>query len=232
MTKRSENKRQAEIEALVLPDFVTFAPSNPRFTLSAVAGVILVDNDPSKAFSSPAEAYDTMRKLHGREIDFIFDKSLGQKKFGTLYGGMFFAKPEKGSTAARLLISYTHDDHVLGMKHEYAEFLRLDKQYQKSPGSWALAHQWLSRHPAFWSVSPHHPFTWDTDGGLEKVHTYVSHRKGVPVVYLETGATVEPERTRRYHDIRMDTRASSFEKAYVKLAKKVNRYYNTDGSEK
>jgi len=237
MTKRSKKKDAAAaalaaIEALTLPSFVTFAPTKAVLTLSAVDGLILVDKDPARSFSTPSEAYDAMRKLHGEDIAFVFDKSLNQKKFGELLNGMFFAAKDKDSNFSRLLLSWTSGDEILGLKYTYADFLKLDKEFRESPEDWTLAYRWLRAHPVFWYVTPTQPFSWVTDDGFEHVWTWVTRHKGKSYVALEHGAAVDPERTHHYHDPRFDVSAPSFEKAYLKLAKKVDKYYNTDGSEK
>ena len=226
----SDDPEVQEILALDLPDFVTLPEFKPIVVMMAIEkdGKLEVgfEDSPSLTWPTAHEAYDS---LEYQEVDVLFDDSL--EAFGELIGGLLFDRDGN-----RILISSTDEDALFLLKGSYKEFLEFDEKYQADPSNWSVAYHWLDHHPAFWkhSEKTDHYLGWSTQYGVEDIWKMVTEDEdsGEPLVLLETGAHVLPKCETRYLDEDLDVQAPTFEEAYVKLAAKVAKYFNPDGSEK
>lgn len=214
-----------------------YLPSpRPQTKLSYRSGKYWLSHTPTVAYDTVTEAYDAVPAKGPVAIS--FDRSL--KKAGKLSKnlGMLFVpfktlpgRPEK--TGGRILISSTDEDLMGILVSDYEEWLILDRKYQKNKNNWRLAYNWIKMHPAFWyPVGKIGPFFWATDDGHKSVWVNVENTKTNKSVRLEHGNHVAPEYKTFYHDPNLDVNAKTLEKAYVKLAKQINKYYNVDGTSK
>ncbi len=214
----------------IYPKFLTLPePSKIIYDILPFEDKFVV-NDLKQLFDVPSEAYDYIQedlggtpRFHGKDLN-----STGENM-----GGMFF---EKGTN--RLLISFTRDDNYRLLKSQYREFLKLNKRYQSNKKDWVLAYQWVQNHPAFYHQYPNDYEHWVIDQGWESCWQSVYRKKGKPLVLLEHGSWLDQTdendqvlnvKTISSHDIDLDSSATTYEKAVIKFAKRVNKYYNELG---
>lgn len=236
MGKEKRNREYAKSIKQALPQWVEdgFPARKPILTLSAMqevdgTWVAYVTDDEDTHYVTPVEAYDAR---NSNELDWQFTKLINRPGWGRVRGGLFF---EKGA-GHRLLIAHTSEDTENIIRSDYYYFLKLTKKYRKNPKNWALAYEWLRCHPLFWyrqydTVKKEHVGHWETDNGLDK--TWVSVREGRAKggkVLIEHGPWHELSAPSLDH--RLNAWAPTFEKAYVKLAKNVDKYYAEDGTDR
>lgn len=126
---------------------------------------------------------------------------------------------------------YTDQKYFNYLKMIYRKWLETDAEYRKNPKDWVLAYNWIQDHPAFWTrQTDEKTWHWNTSKGV-RFYTTVFYNKKKPMVAFETGGHT-PGYTETYHDLELDVYAKSFEKAYVKLAKRIDKFFNVDGTEK
>lgn len=219
---------------LVLPEFYTFKNREPEVVINIVSKteiVLLDDVNGNRKFTNVVEAYDYARQDLKATVIFTGDTEAvtGKKRRGKT-----LAVPhEDGRGGGRLLISHTHDDDVWIAKETYLEFLYIALDYLKDPKDFVKAWVFVDSHPMGWGRGQGDSHFWATDGSAGKVWIYPNrNEKGKVRFMLEHGSQVEPERTSRYHDLRLDVYSDSYEEGFVKLAKKVNKFFYFDGSEK
>lgn len=184
-------------------------------------------------FDSVEAAYDSLdQDLH----PVYFDKSIDGHG-GSLVNGFFFCDNK------RLLLSLTDEDRIEMLVEDYKTWVEVtDATYQKNPNSFYDAYHWLQQHPAFWTAprqeKTENKLTWVTDHGLKSMWMTVVEDKDKIKVWLEHGSHVGLESqhttpyTHHYHDTRLDVTEETYEKAIIALAKNVNKYFATDGTER
>lgn len=188
------------------------------------------NNEIVGTFSSIIEAYDA----YDSSTSFRFDESLNNQG-GSLYDGMFFCNAEDDQEHARLLMAVDDRLYFSILVDSFESFLDLHEEYEANPQDWVIAYKWLELHPAFWvkcgKDKDKNTWYWTTDN-IKSISYYVDRNENnEAVVLMEAGGHTE-DLLYHYHDLRLDVRADSIESAYVKLAEKVNKFFNTDGTEK
>lgn len=138
------------------------------------------------------------------------------------------------------MISSTDKDSYFLYENSYQHFLNLDERYQQNPDDALLAYDWLVRHPAFW-WRPRNSNDWLLDRGLDSLYVDVSS-SNERWVLMEGGGTVrdpgggnpgEPGSfSHHYHDCRLDVVGTSFDDAYIKYAKAVNKHFDKEGNDR
>lgn len=125
------------------------------------------------------------------------------------------------------------EDRILEINQFYA-FLRLAKRWMATPDDVVLAYSFIQYHPAFWYQHVFHTnkTAWISDNGMKPLWISPAYDEGSLVVMMEIGSAIPPERTKHYREHRLDVWGSSFEDAYIQLAKKVHTFYHLDGSER
>lgn len=184
------------------------------------------------SFTTIIAAYDYARSLDNTGI--IFDPSIN-KHGGKLSGEMFFCAREANTSTSRLLMAQTTQSRLQMLKYEYAVWTKeTHPTWLKNQNDWVEAYNWLQHHPAFWYRNTEDKtFNWGMDEGLKSVWQFAYRdKKKNSYVGMEHGTHVEPEYKYHYHDVRLDVTAKTFEKAYILLAKKVNKFFNPDGTER
>jgi hypothetical protein len=224
-------------DEIVLPAFYTFADPTSVFTINVEATnaltLITITDDTGEAvggtFSDLEEAYDFVRTdLKG---DVVFTGDL-KAVTGNDSLTWVFIPSKHNPKHSRLLLSNTDKDDEYFAKSDYYEFLKLSNQYVHNPTDFKTSFDWLNTHPAFWSRTASTKVVWDTENNDKIFISVFVNKEGKTVVALETGAAVEPERTTRYHDMRLDTCTPTYEESIVELAALVHKFYNVDGVER
>lgn len=215
-----------EILALTLPDFVTLRPARQPISLRYLPEkkVVVADEMPGIEFETPTEAYDAIPHEY---VEFFLDDSL--KHFGDLLSwGVLLSKAD-----SRIIVATTSLDIEYFLKADYRDFLEAAEQYRADPKNWVLAYRFVEMHPAFWYIRTDDPYHWHTREGFQD-HAWISvdMLNGKPNVAFEHGPHVLPECAMFYSEPKLTLRAPSLEKAYVKLAERLDQYYELDGSDK
>jgi hypothetical protein len=156
--------------------------------------------------------------------------------------GRFLSYPSADGFYHTMILAHSDKIRIKNLKSEYKDFLRNAKKYLKDPDSFFNAYYFIDTHPAFWLNKDleKFPYFWDTSNHCERISHYVSKDDNNDlVVGLETGchikeSTHEPysqNYSNHYHDYRLDVYGKTFEEAFIELARKVNLFYNLDGTE-
>lgn len=233
MRAKTDSEYNLKADSVALPAwFLAELPEHtPTTTIFFKDGLFRFSTEKT-TFSTIIEAYDYGRSLEN--IDVILDPSVNNHG-GRLRAGMFFGVKTKNSKFTRLLMSHTTHDTLQMLKYEYATWVQdTHPTWLKNQNDWVEAYNWLQKHPAFWyRNTKEKTFDWGQSEGLKTawVYPYRDQKKKIHVL-MEHGAHVEPEYKSHYHDMRLDVRAKTVEKAYILLAKKVNKFFNPDGTER
>lgn len=231
--KKADKEFSKLKEKTVLPEWLQneLPPHEKRNVISYSDGLFRFSVS-DQSFTNLIEAYDASRGNKG-EYQTVLDESVNGHG-GKLTGGMFFCDSEEGKNSSRLLISHTTEDTEDLLKFDYGIWLtKQNPKYLKNQNDAVEAYNWLQHHPIFWHrYTEEKTFDWETASGLKDLSTWVYRHKGKPNVSLEHGSHVPPNYKEFYHDPRLDVSARTFEKAYIKLAKKVNKFFAPDGTER
>jgi hypothetical protein len=232
---------KATINALApLPSFYTFDEPTPCYTLTVtvVEGKVQVTvtddegNVVGDVFNGLETAYDYVRNELQGDIVFAGDMEAAT---GEKDNDMMVTVPVTGSngrTHHRLLMSRTDSDTEYMAKSNYLYFLKSTLRYEANATDFMTCFHWLNGHPAFWTRYSVDRNDWNTESNGSIWLGVTTDNDGKPVIMLETGGAVEPERTSRYHDLRLDVYAPTYEQAIVQLAAKVHKFFDVDGSER
>lgn len=235
-----EASKKAIIEGVELPAFYTFDKPKPCYTIhteSTVSGLIITVSDSEDrpvggTFGEMVEAYDyVQRELKG---DVVFTGDLSVYGKDQLGGSSLMVKTtgSDGRSYTRMLFSSTDSDTEWLAKHDYLQFLQAQLRYEADPTDFLKAWSFVDKHPAFWTRHKAESNQWSTSNNGDVWVGVSSNKKGKPVIMLETGQAIEPERTSTYHDLRLDVYAATYEEAFVELAALVHKFFNYDGTEK
>lgn len=220
---------QAGVE---MPSFYTFKEVKPFNEISWSAEKGYTATGVEGSWDSMSELNDHIENVLGNDVTFHRSALKSPDVEDNLGGDMIFLKDKLNKGSARMLFS-PPPYRALAHWHYY-QFLGTARYWLENQTDMVAAYSFLESHPAFWSRhTMEHPDTWAQDKGLSGLWIDVSKRQdGSPIVMLEHGSAVEPERIRHYHDPRLDVYADSFEEAYIQLAKKVHEFFALDGSER
>jgi hypothetical protein len=232
-----EDEMALELMTVKLPDWIPVPKSLPHRNIaySPEKGIYVMETGDQYDSLVQAEQALTSRP---QRYDIFFDESLVEAKLGIHFLGdrsCFVTARGAG------LINMTTGAREMLMKGHYHTFLELDALYHQDPDDWVAAYTWLKHHPAFY----HYPRYTDIDdpdsdiimqNGLRwlSVAVWRSEETDQPIVMFEHGATTGENSSlaQPSHDIRLDTYASTFEDAYLDLARSVDRLYGIDGLER
>lgn len=196
-------------------------------------------------FYSMTQAYDTLRDRFPNVLP-GFDAELIIERFPDRYSGGFSSLIS--SEDHRLFFSYSakQRNKLWDINNEYKFFIsNVYKRYAKKPKDFFNSYQFLIHHPAFWSlkgdIEKSGVLYWETNEGLEDMwHSVFKDKKGNVVHLLEVGGFLDesvifegqkillPNRISS-HDIDLDTYGKTYEKAIIKLARKVEKLYLPNG---
>jgi len=235
-----EAAKASIIKNVTLPDFYTFDSPTPVYTVTVVADNDLVyvtvassDNSPvGGTFGDIESAYDYVRNELSGDVIFAGDI---EAVTGEEYLDGVLTVPSKTAPqlGGRMLISSTDSDDEWLAKANYIQFLQKTLRYEANPKDFVTAFNWVDSHPAFWSRHIADTNQWNTSNNSH-VWVGVGRRKdtGSSYIMLEHGSAVESDRTRHYHDLRLDVYADTYELAFVELAALVHKFFDVDGRER
>lgn len=227
--ERAEDAYQIIGTKINLPSWMDFPiPQSPIFTIRQEAENFVIVETGEK-FDNLVTAYDHVKDtLKG---DVVFD-NITQGNLEQIGGSIFM--PIEDGISARMLISHTDLDTIMLTKYRYYDFLKLDQRYHENVEDWVVAYSWLQSHPAFYHRQEEYKNDWITDNGLKGMWVDVYRdRKGNPVVGFEHGEWLEDDRTGvACHNYKLDSYGSTFEEAYIALAKKVDTHFDVEGNSK
>ena len=208
-----------------LPDLVTFPNPRPVYRIKSTPDYFYVEGYPDIHYPLPSGAFDFIRELNADAVWAAADLARASATEDVQDDNGFFFE----ANTNRLLSSFTQAEAEESLREEYVVFLELNEEYQANPDDWALAYNWLQKHPAFYHRSKEEGYDWELNDGLTDLTHWVNRDADKPKVVFEAGERVLPEATRFYRDDNLTVYADSFEEAYVLLAKKVNLYFDLNG---
>lgn len=217
------------------PSFVTFETPKKKHVIFFDGAQFHAPPEVEGYWDSLEELYDHIEREIGDDAD--FDESVFKSdQVKDNIGGMLFLNKTPGATGlrartSRLIMSPV--DHRALAVNQYYQWLKSAKAWLENQDDFLSAYSFLVGHPAFWTrQSKDHPNDWNTDHGVSTMWTYPTSKGGKVLWMMETGGAVRPDFLHRYHDLRLDVYAKSYEKAIVKTAKKVHKFFGLDGEER
>lgn len=216
---------------ITYPSKITFDKPETTVRISYSNGFYYVE-DTRGMFNTLDEAYSYVQSLEN--CGSIFDQSI--LDLPGVESGLF---GDDGITVklpngcVRLLFGPTDNTNLYAS--EYRQYLMLAKNWFKNQDNWLAAYHFIGSHPIFWHRTrpDKYPNEWVTDGGHTGMWVYPTQNdKGEQVVMLEHGQSVEPTHQHHYHDPRLDVWGTSFEDAYIQMAKLIHKYFTVDGDER
>lgn len=205
-------------DKVVLPSWMDF-PDDEK--------PIYVIDKTEEGFVTEGQVFDSLEKAY----DYV-DKELDGTPDMT---GIPNIKELEFTENNRLLVAFLPSDRLRLIKFTYWEFLQLNEKYQNDPENFVLAYHWLTAHPAFYYRTAKHRNWWVQELGVDEVTpTVYIDKDGKTVVALDHGTKVSEQRigSDRYLDYRLESRAPTFEEAYIKLAKAVNTHFTIEGEDR
>lgn len=238
-------KSKSKYEKVALPEKFLFPTVYmPLFKISVSADSKYKVESSTRKFQDFVSAYDYVsRDLGGRAV---FDTEEIVKSNPTRYRG--FMRTIVDNESNRLCLAYGANYALEDLEHSLEYFIQaVAKRYTKQPKDFYTSYMFLSYHPLFWSlfgdINKNGILFWQTDEGLERMwHTvYKQKKSGKTLHLLEHGEYLEEEiefegqtlkvpARHSSHDINLDVVAKSYEKAIIKLAGRVNKFYDLTGS--
>lgn len=184
--------------------------------------VVVEPNNKRTTYKNLEEAYDYSRE----NGDTIIEESVPE------YDEMFIMVPMENGRK-RIILSFCDKDRLYLLEMDYENFLKTADEYHKNPTIFFNAYNYIDGHPAFWTMCGEKTptYEWNRSHIRSIWSAPLSDDKGNLVWALETGAHT-PDFRSHYHDLRLDTYAPTIEEAYIKLAAKISKFYNDDGTEK
>ena len=183
-------------------------------------------------FKTLEQAYDHVRSA--KNCGAVFDESV--RELPDIEGGFL---DEDGITMnlpngmQRIFFGPTDNTNLDAAK--YRQYLMTAKEWLTNQDDWLMAYSFIEDHPIFWHRSrpEEFPNQWNTSEGHNGMWVAPARNdKGEVVVMLEHGRSKEPAHQYHYHDPRLDVWGSSFEDAYIQMAKKIHKYFTVDGDER
>lgn len=184
--------------------------------------VVVEPNNKRTTYKNIEEAYDYSRKIG----DTIIEESVPG------YNDLFMTIPMENGRE-RMIFSFCDKDRLELLEMNYENFLKIAEKYHNNPTIFFNSYDYINGHPAFWTIRGENTptYEWDTSYATSIWSAPLSDDEGNLVWALEAGAHL-PNLRAHYHDLRLDTYAPTIEEAYIKLAAKISKFYNDDGTEK
>lgn len=222
-----------------MPEFFAYSPLKPLYYInvdsSGPTNTITVSDSKvpvdGKSFESLAEAYDFVKDtLVGRVV------FAGDIKAITGEDDTHFVTAPSPRAPQNFKVLLLADDELDTSKYlskkSYLFFLLTASKYLENPKDFVLAYHFVNGHPAFWSRYNGTSTDWNLENnGFISMDVINDHKTGKPLVMLEHGAAVPPERTHHYHDLRLDSYGETYEAAIIDLAAKVNANFDLEGND-
>lgn len=219
-------KRLPEWLQKELPD--PSAPATISYDKDTSTYVLVDDDGTSRSFDNLEKAYDAERSA----VDVVISEDVPESDD---YGFITVPTHDRHHSV-RMLFSRSDDDRVLSLVQEYEAFLQVASEYRDDSENFAKAYSFVSAHPAFWTrgrgLGNERAFDWTTYDFNIPHFEVALHDNGSHSWFIESGAHVPPDYTEHYHDLRLDVYGETPEACVLELAKKLDKFFNDDGSEK
>lgn len=192
------------------------------------------------------EEFDNLLEAHDRadHLDSENDSSGGKDinanapevKENDIRGKSMITIEQDDSKFLRMLFFTNDDTKIRILKYSYGYWQNtVLPHYRKNPSDFMASWHFLDSHPAFWTKSPYdnNRYSWETSGYAQSMwHVPSVDDEGTVYHMMEAGASVPPNHTEHYHDLRLDVFASSYEEAVVETAALVDKFFHSDGTER
>lgn len=233
-----EDYQNFVLNNLKMPEFYTTKPDRPVFTINHNLG--------DKIF----QAYHPDGKLFKESTDlgdlYQQTREEGQVKFTGDYSDLPYVSTRRpgsnsslmmdipGSEMKRMLSSHTDKTSRFLDAENFLRFLYTATKYLENPNDFLNAWEFLDTHPYGWYRLNKDTTDWIMNELVSRmgVAPYLDDKTQTVVFMVESGATYPPERTNRYHDLRLDVYAPSYEQGIIDMAAKVHKFFYLDGSER
>jgi len=223
-----ESESRLKAVGISMPEFRTFDPVDPvAFLKFSVDSRMFYSDHTVLQSEKPYDIYQDLKEK-GFDVE-VHQSALDSGQIGGIEGMWSVESEHKGFHTVMI---GPVDTRALDFAHFY-QWLKEARAWIENQDDFMAAYGFLEGHPAFWKRSrpEEYPNQWSTDEGVSTIWSSPSYRKdGSIVMMMETGSMVAPERTRRYHDLRLDTYEDTYEKGIVATAKKVHKFFDLDGS--
>jgi len=191
-------------------------------------------------------------KITKRAINKALEQYPGSKNH---FGFLSIKNPGGGYYTMVGSMTDAHRMHILLNDYLYAQ--EAYQTWLKEPDTFINAWRMLDRHPAFWirdfkklyyePIRRSDLWDWRASGLCQDLYIepYAS-KNGKVQITIEAGSHVESVQNwinhqeiqidgyyeDHYHDVRLNTAAKTYEKAIIRLAKKVDKYFDNKGTER
>lgn len=189
----------------------------------------------SEPFDSFEESYDSVKGESGLTV--TFDDSLPET-IDLLFNGLI--TQNAGNGRSRAFISSTEADSLHLLEDSYKSWMKFaENEYLQHTDDFLCAYYFVDRHPCFWtrdqvkSNRPGWDDNWRTYGYTQRIDHSVRFNADSSTrvtISFETGPHHAPDYRIHSCDLRLETYGESYEDAMIKLAAKIHKFYNLDGS--
>lgn len=198
---------------------------------------------PTSAISNPfntfPEVYESVKIESGYAV--VFDESLPEMK-DLLIDGLITI--DSGDGWGRLFISSTEANSLNILENFYSSWITFaENEYLQHTDDFLCSYYFVDRHPAFWTRDKAYAEKakgkvgwhdhWTTTGHTKRINHSVVFSENSPTrvsFNVETGPHISPEYVMHSCDLRLEVYGESYEEAIIKLAEKIHKFYNLDGS--
>ena len=203
--------------------FAEWVEEKKKVEVKDHSGVVLNE------FKKLSEAVNFYKNCESGPKELIFSESFENSSLGFSMGAHSFVEDD-----GLMVFGWNYDDALDMIKSDYYNFVtEIDPEWRADKNNWGKAYVWLDNHPAFWLKNEGSLLSWSTSNCNSGISAYVYVKDNEnTIVSMEHGQHVPKEYTMHYHDYRLDVEAKDFSSAYIKLAKKVDKFFNIDGTEK
>lgn len=200
--------------------------------LVSIKGITL-----KKTFQSLVESYDYIKSENNVSIK--FDKSLPEYN-ENFWGTLLLIPKDKPDTkhGKRALISFLDSEHKKILESEYSRFLEYSDKYNKDSKDFFIAYSFITLHPMFWVATDDTFLHWKTFNKIDV--DFIKNENNEVKCFVEAGPHIDPsfesEHAKAYRLLSIDSNllveGKTYEETILKLAKKIKKYYNYDGTVK
>ena len=131
-------------------------------------------------------------------------------------------------------IYFQYNDPRPSEYHTYLSWLVQAKVYLHDPTDFLAAWKFLDGHPMSWHQSrpEKYPHDWTLSGAVAKIWAHPTTDDNGNLVFMMESGRIVPGTNYRYHDMRLDVYAPSYEAGIIRMAALTHKFFDLDGSER